>query len=97
MHGKMIQIAQPDVVTVPFRELVFRDVIIQGSLTTSLPEAKKMLKFVAEHNIRVRTVAFNGLEEIPKLIELAESGKLAGKGVVLIDREATSKEAGGML
>ncbi|RFU32462.1 hypothetical protein B7463_g3861, partial [Scytalidium lignicola] len=97
MHGKMIQIAQPDEVSVPFRELIFRDVVIQGSLTTSRDEAQKMLKCVAEKGIRVRTVAFNGLEEIPKLIELSHSGKLIGKGVVLVDREATAKEGEGML
>ncbi|KAH8814935.1 chaperonin 10-like protein [Xylogone sp. PMI_703] len=97
IHGRMIQIAQPDEVTVPFREFIFRDVTIQGSLTANRREAQRMLACVVEKGIRVKTVAFNGLEEIPKLIELVETGKLAGKGVVLIDREATSKETEGML
>ena len=32
MQGSMIEIAQPDNVIIPFRELVFRDIKIQGSL-----------------------------------------------------------------
>jgi propanol-preferring alcohol dehydrogenase len=32
IHGTMIQIAQPENVSVPFAELVFRDIRIHGSL-----------------------------------------------------------------
>lgn len=38
-----------------------------------------MLDIVAEHNISVKTNAFKGLKEIPKLVELAHGGKMAGK------------------
>ena len=44
-----------------------------------------MLQMVADHNISVKTNPFFGLEEIPKLVELAENGKMAGKGVVVVD------------
>lgn len=46
-----------------------------------------MLQMVADHIISVKTNPFFGLREIPKLVELAESGKMAGKGVILIDEE----------
>ena len=46
-----------------------------------------MLQMVADHNISVKTNPFFGLEEIPKLVELAESGKMAGKGVVIVDEQ----------
>ena len=46
-----------------------------------------MLEMVAEHNISVRTNPFYGLEEIPKLLELAESGKMSGKGVIIVDEK----------
>ena len=51
-----------------------------------------MLDFVAEHNITVKTNPFYGLEEIPHLIELAHSGKMAGKGVVIVDEDEIRRE-----
>jgi D-arabinose 1-dehydrogenase-like Zn-dependent alcohol dehydrogenase len=44
-----------------------------------------MLEFVARHNISVDTQQFHGLNEVPKLLEMVESEKLAGKAVVIID------------
>jgi propanol-preferring alcohol dehydrogenase len=35
MHGTVIQIAQPDNVVIPFRELVFRDIRVRGSLIST--------------------------------------------------------------
>ncbi|KAL9004018.1 MAG: hypothetical protein Q9188_003159 [Gyalolechia gomerana] len=87
MHGTMIQIAQPPEVSIPFAELIFRDIRVHGSLTSSRNEAQRMLEFVAEHNITVKTNPFFGLKEIPRLIELAHSGKMAGKGVIIVDED----------
>lgn len=78
---------QPTNVSVPFHELVFRDVRIKGSLICTRNEAQRMLEMVAEHNIAVKTNPFFGLEEIPKLLELAHSGKMSGKGVIIVDGE----------
>lgn len=95
MHGTMIQIAQPDLVSIPFLELIFRDIRIKGSLISSRAEAQRMLDVVAEHNITVKTNPFFGLREIPKLVELAHSGKMAGKGVVIVeDKEIEKVKAG---
>lgn len=66
---------------------MFRDVIIKGSLICTRNEAQRMLELVAEHNISVKTNPFFGLKEIPRLLELAHSGKMAGKGVIIIDGE----------
>lgn len=51
-----------------------------------------MLNIVSEHNIKVQTNPFHGLKEIPKAIELAYSGKIKGKSVILIDEEAIANE-----
>jgi propanol-preferring alcohol dehydrogenase len=51
-----------------------------------------MLQVVAEHTISVNTNAFNGLGEMEKLIELAESGKMKGKGIVIIDQAQVDAE-----
>lgn len=39
-HGVMIQMAQPENVSVPFMELIFRDIRIHGSLTGEVPRLK---------------------------------------------------------
>ena len=44
-----------------------------------------MLQLVADHNITVKTNLFFGLEELPKLVTLVHSGKMAGKAMVVID------------
>ncbi|KAF2710439.1 GroES-like protein [Pleomassaria siparia CBS 279.74] len=91
-HGTVIQIAQPAEVTIPFQELIFRDVRIRGSLICSAEEAKQMLKVVDENGITVKTNSFQGLGEIEKLIQLAESGKMKGKGIIVMDPEQIEKE-----
>ncbi|KAI9640877.1 hypothetical protein NHQ30_010718 [Ciborinia camelliae] len=92
MNGTMIQIAQPDNVSVPFVDLIFRDIRIQGSLVGSQGEAQKMLELVSKHNIKVQANIFKGLEELPKAVELAHSGKMKGKPVIIIDDEAIENE-----
>jgi propanol-preferring alcohol dehydrogenase len=108
MHGTMVQIAQPESVSVPFAELVFRDVRIHESLICRLVyfygkltcliiqgsrgECQKMLDVVSKHKIKVKTNPFKGLTELPKAVELAYSGKMQGKPVIIIDYEATETE-----
>ena len=60
---------------------------IKGSLICSRLEAERMLKIFAEHNIPVKTNPYFGLREIPKLVELAHSGKMQGKAVLIVDEE----------
>lgn len=51
-----------------------------------------MLDFVAEHKVKVRANSFNGLQEISKLMDFVHSGKMAGKGVVLIDQKQIEEQ-----
>jgi len=51
-----------------------------------------MLDLVAEHNIIVKNNIFHGLKEIDNLIELVHTGKMKGKGVVIVDQEQIEKE-----
>ena len=55
-----------------------------------------MLNIVAEHKISVHTNAFNGLGEMGKLIELAESGKMKGKGIIIMDQSQIDAEGEGL-
>ncbi|KAF2810526.1 GroES-like protein [Mytilinidion resinicola] len=92
MHGTVIQIAQPTEFSIPFQELVFRDIRVKGSLICSVQEARDMLELVGKHKISANTNAFTGLKELPKLFELAESGKMKGKGIIIVDLEQIKKE-----
>lgn len=51
-----------------------------------------MLQVVAEHGVTVNANAFNGLGEMEKLVSLAESGKMKGKGIIIMDPEQIRKE-----
>jgi len=51
-----------------------------------------MLRVVDKHGITVKTNPFNGLKEIEKVVELAESGKMKGKGVIIMDLEQIEEE-----
>ena len=51
-----------------------------------------MLQLVAEHGISVNTNAFNGLGEIGELVRLAESGKMKGKGIIIVDAGQIKRE-----
>ncbi|KAH7143495.1 alcohol dehydrogenase [Dactylonectria macrodidyma] len=88
-HGTMIQIAQPANVSISFQHLVFRDVRVQGSLMCSPQEFTKMIDFVANNQIFVEIGVYRGLYEVPRLAEDAKSGRLVGKGVVIIDENQT--------
>ena len=58
-------------------------------------KARRMLEMVSKHNIKVETIHFEGLKEIPKAVELIHSGKIKGKAIILIDEEAIAKEKEG--
>ncbi|KAF7913849.1 uncharacterized protein EAF01_000255 [Botrytis porri] len=92
IDGTMIQIAQPGKISVPFEDVIFRDIRIHGSLVGSRGEAQKMLELVSKHNIKIQTNSFKGLGEIPKAVELAHSGRMKGKPVIIVDDEAIERE-----
>lgn len=51
-----------------------------------------MLKVASKNKICVKTNPFNGIKEIPKDVELAHSGRMQGKPVIIIDNEAIQNE-----
>jgi len=91
MHGHVIQIAQPDEVKVSFREFIFRDIVFEGSMVCGKKQSDEMLEVVAKHGVTVTTHAVRGVDKVPEIVELSLSGKLKGKGVVIIDEEAVKK------
>ena len=73
-------------------QFVFRDIRVHGSLLCSRTDAQRMLDLVAEKNITVKSNPFVGLNELPKLIDLAHSGKMAGKGILIVDAKEADRK-----
>lgn len=92
MHGIMVQVAQPDVVEIPFPELIFRGIKIHGSLLCSPEESKRMLETISEHGITVKTNSFYGLDKIGELTEMVHGGKIQGKAIIVVDEEQLKRE-----
>ena len=61
----------------------------------SVQQGQDMLNLVAKHNIAVRANLFHGLESITELVELAHSGRMQGKGIVIVDEEAVKLQGHG--
>ena len=93
MHGRLVQIAQPELVSIPFQELVFRDIRLRGSVLCSPRESEDMMRLVAElragggTGFEVTTVPFRGLGSVVELVRFVESGRLSGKAVVVVDED----------
>lgn len=92
MHGLMVQVAQPPMVSVPFRELVFRDITIKGSLVAGQEIAQEMLHEVSRAGINVETQKFSGLDKVPDMVHLAHSGELKGKAVCVVNQALLDSE-----
>lgn len=92
MHGTMVQIAQPDIIEIPFPEIIFRDIRIIGSLIASQDESTQMLDLIAKHGVTVTTVPFEGLDKIEQLVEKVHSGTLKGKAIIIVDPEQIEHE-----
>jgi D-arabinose 1-dehydrogenase-like Zn-dependent alcohol dehydrogenase len=92
MHGTMVQVAQPDEVSIPFAELIFRDIRVRGSLLCSAGESKEMLEKIAESGVTVKTNVFHGLDKIEELVEMVHGGKISGKAVIVVDQEQLDRE-----
>lgn len=84
---------QPPNISIPFAELIFRDIRVHGSLICSPAQAREMLDVVAAHDIKVKANTFYGLREIPKMMELAQ-GEDGGEGVVVVSEEELKRGEG---
>lgn len=86
-HGTVVQAAQPPEVSVPFMDIVLRDITIKGTMHGGKELADEMLEVVAKHGIKAETEIYYGLEEVPRMCELLEEGKVKGKAVCVVDKE----------
>lgn len=86
-HGTVVQVAQPENVSVPFAEIIVRDITIKGTMYGGVEDSRQMLDEASRHGVQAETVAFQGLQEVPKLLDFASSGRLKGKAICIVDGE----------
>ncbi|RYP44980.1 hypothetical protein DL768_008617 [Monosporascus sp. mg162] len=86
-HGTVILVAQPEEVTLPFQDIVLRDVTIKGSALGGPAMIREMLDTVATHKVRAEMQVFDGLGEVPRMLELSRAGKIKGKAVCVVDND----------
>lgn len=65
---------------------------MRGSLTSSPDQLREMIDVVGRHGISVHSTVLHGLEKIGELVQLATSGALKGKGMIIVDRELVEME-----
>jgi D-arabinose 1-dehydrogenase-like Zn-dependent alcohol dehydrogenase len=82
-HGTMVVVGQPrEPIPIGFRDLIFRDITVKGSLLSNVESARRMVKFVAKYGIKTDVKTYS-LEEVPtKLVEDFHSPHMKGKLVV---------------
>ncbi|KAK0755322.1 hypothetical protein N5P37_012149, partial [Trichoderma harzianum] len=91
-HGTIIQVAQPQRVSFPFRAIIFKDLHFEGSLVSGQKELEDMIHFVLQHKIRVKTNIYEDLDSVNLVVDAARSGKVSGKLVVVLDRAAVEAD-----
>ncbi|KAK5140820.1 hypothetical protein LTR04_002837 [Oleoguttula sp. CCFEE 6159] len=92
-HCDVIQVAQPpEMVVIDFREFIFRDIRLKGSLLASQEELQEMIQFVVDHNVQVETRLYKGLESLHEIVEEAHKATFAGKMVVAVNVEEVEKD-----
>jgi D-arabinose 1-dehydrogenase-like Zn-dependent alcohol dehydrogenase len=82
-HGTLMVVGQPvEPIPIEFRDLIFRDITVKGSLLANIESARRMIKFVAQYGIKSELKTYS-LEEVPnKMMEDFHSPNMKGKLVV---------------
>ncbi|OQV09351.1 hypothetical protein CLAIMM_13481 [Cladophialophora immunda] len=93
-HGTVTQVAGPDLTSISIFDLVFRDIKVQGTILAGRHCSLEMLAEYGRHGIKVHTNMFYGLDQVPTMVDAFRSGKLKGKAVCIVDREAFERDRG---
>ncbi|KIY02272.1 uncharacterized protein Z520_02410 [Fonsecaea multimorphosa CBS 102226] len=88
MHGVVVQTAGPEDLSISAFDLIFRDIRIKGSLLAGREGTLEMLSQYEKRRLKVEINLFYGLDQVPVMLEALHSGKMMGKAVCIVDREA---------
>lgn len=82
-HGTYVLVSQPPALSIPFRELIFKNVAVVGTLQGNGEDLQETIDFVDQHGVKIHTTTW-GLEDVNEMWEAQESPSHAGKNVVLL-------------
>lgn len=74
--------------------MIFKDIHLSSSFMASQQETEDMLNAVVEHKMHVENNIFNGLDEIPRVVEMAQKAQYRGKASFIVDKDAKGVEPG---
>lgn len=81
-HGTFVVVAQPETVSFSFRDFVFRDLTVIGSLQGDVLDLEETIAVAAEHRI-VSDVSSYTLAEHEALLATVHDEKRKGKAVMV--------------
>lgn len=82
-HGTMVLLGQPDKgITMSYRNIIFRDIKLIGSLIADRDEAEELVSLVAKHKIKVHVKEW-APEDAEEMRQEYLAGKSSGKNVVV--------------
>jgi propanol-preferring alcohol dehydrogenase len=80
--GRFVLVSQPETVSIPFRDLIFKDITVVGSLQGNPKTLKEVVELAAKKGIVVKTRLWK-LDEVNDLWTNQASPDLLGKNVVV--------------
>ncbi|KAI8248045.1 alcohol dehydrogenase [Colletotrichum sp. SAR 10_77] len=84
-HGTLVLLGQPDAgITMTYKDVIFRDLKLVGSLVASREDTEELLGLVAEHGVEVKMKEWR-IEEAEKMRQEYLGGKGEGKNVVVFE------------
>ncbi|MBE3048777.1 hypothetical protein IMZ48_41010, partial [Candidatus Bathyarchaeota archaeon] len=82
-HGIMVLLGQPEKgITLSYRNVIYRDLKLVGSLVAEVDEAEELVALVAEHKIQVNIKEWRP-EDAEEMRQEYLAGKTAGKSVIV--------------
>ncbi|KAJ5014519.1 alcohol dehydrogenase [Colletotrichum sp. SAR 10_99] len=84
-HGTLVLLGQPDAgITMTYKDVIFRDLKLVGSLVASREDTEELLGLVAEHGVEVKMKEWK-IEQAEEMRQEYLGGKGEGKNVVVFE------------
>ncbi|KAI8169009.1 alcohol dehydrogenase [Colletotrichum sp. SAR 10_70] len=84
-HGTLVLLGQPDAgITMTYKDVIFRDLQLVGSLVASREDTEELLGLVAEHGVEVKMKEWR-IEQAEEMRQEYLGGKGEGKNVVVFE------------
>ena len=83
-HGLVVFVAQPPEIKFEFRDFIFRDLTIVGSLHGNTGDLRETIELCAQHGIRSEVTTFK-IDQGKEMLESVHHDKRKGKSVLVFE------------